>query len=204
MSKRHNAKLKCNRRLGVNLWGREKSPFNTRPQRPGQHGKGMHKNTEYGTQLLAKQKLKMYYGDITEKMFKKYFEKATKQKGDASQNAIGLLERRLDSVVYRLKFVPTIFAARQFVNHGHVRVNGKKVNIASYLVEEGDVIAVGESSKNIPMVLEASSSAERQVPDYMKVDYKKLEGQFIRVPKLEEIPYPVKMEPQVIVAYYSR
>ena len=204
MTKRIGAKYKINRRLKCNLWGRAKSPFNTRPTRPGQHGQMPHKPTDYGLQLLAKQKLKGYYGSISEKQFRGYYEEADRRKGDTSENLIGLLERRLDAVVYRMKFVPTVFAARQFVNHGHVLVNGKRVNIASYLVKPGDEIEVKQKSKEMLMVVTAIESGERDFPAQVEVDKKSLKGKYLFVPKLEEVPYPVKMEPNVIVELYSR
>jgi small subunit ribosomal protein S4 len=205
MSKRIAAKYKINRRLGVNLWGRPKSPLNRRDYGPGQHGqrrKG--KTSDFGTQLMAKQKLKGYYGNIGEKQFRRYFAEANRRKGDTGQNLVGILESRLDAVVYRTKFVPTVFAARQFVNHGHVTVNGKKVNIPSYLVKEGDVIEVKEKSRQIPMVMEAVESVEREVPDYVNCDPKAMKATFVRVPELADIPYPVQMEPNLIIEFYSR
>jgi len=205
MSKRLRSKYKINRRLGVNLWGRPKSPVNTREYAPGQHGRTRRtKPTDYGTQLMAKQKLKGYYGNITEKQFRKYYAEAVRRKGDTSQNLIGLLECRLDAIVYRMKFVPTVFASRQFVNHGHVRVNGKKVNIPSYIVKEGDVIEIAEASRNIPMVIEALSSSEREIAEYMDVDTSIGKGTFVRIPKLEDVPYPVQMEPNLVIEFYSR
>ena len=205
MSKRLRSKYKINRRLGVNLWGRPKSPVNTREYAPGQHGRTRRtKPTDYGIQLMAKQKLKGYYGNISEKQFRKYYAEAVRRKGDTSENLIGLLECRLDAIVYRMKFVPTVFASRQFVNHGHVRVNGKKVNIPSYMVKEGDVIEMAEASRNIPMVIEALSSSEREIPEYMDVDLSKGKGSFVRIPKLEDVPYPVQMEPNLVIEYYSR
>lgn len=205
MTKRLRSKYKINRRLGVNLWGRPKSPVNTREYAPGQHGRTRRtKPTDYGTQLMAKQKLKGYYGNITEKQFRKYYAEAVRRKGDTSENLIGLLECRLDAIVYRMKFVPTVFASRQFVNHGHVRVNGKKVNIPSYMVKEGDVIEIAEASRNIPMVIEALSSSEREIAEYMDVDTSKGKGTFVRIPKLEDVPYPVQMEPNLVIEFYSR
>ena len=205
MTKRIRSKYKINRRLGVNLWGRPKSPVNNREYAPGQHGRTRRtKPTDYGTQLMAKQKLKGYYGNISEKQFRKYYAEAVRRKGDTSENLIGLLECRLDAVVYRMKFVPTVFASRQFVNHGHIRVNGQKVNIASYMVKEGDVIEIAESSRNIPMVIEALASSERETPEYMDVDLSKGKGTFVRTPKLEDVPYPVQMEPNLVIEFYSR
>jgi len=205
MSKRIASKYKINRRLGVNLWGRPKSPVNRREYGPGQHGqRRKQKPTDFGIQLMAKQKLKGYYGNISEKQFRKYYAEAVRRKGDTSENLIGILERRLDAVVYRMKFVPTVFAARQFVNHGHVTVNGKKVNIPSYMVKEGDVIEVREKSRTIPMVLEAIQSSERDFPDYMDVDPNKLTGTFVRQPLLSDVPYPVQMEPNLVIEFYSR
>ena len=205
MSKRIRSKYKINRRLGVNLWGRPKSPVNTRDYGPGQHGRGRRsKPTDFGTQLMTKQKLKGYYGNISEKQFRKYYAEAVRRKGDTTENLIGILERRLDAVVYRMKFVPTVFASRQFVNHGHVTVNGKKVNIPSYMVKEGDVIEIREKSRNIPMVIEALASAEREVPEYMDVDLSKGKGTFVRVPAFEDVPYPVQMEPNLVIEFYSR
>jgi small subunit ribosomal protein S4 len=205
MSKRKRSKYKIDRRLGVNLWGRPKSPTNTRDYRPGQHGqRHSRKPSDFGLQLMAKQKLKGYYGNITERQFRKYYRQASRKRGDTSEFLVGLLERRLDAVVYRMKFVPTVFAARQFVNHGHVTVNGKRVNIPSYLVKEGDVIEVKEKSRQMPLVLLAIESQERDVPDYMEVNLKKMQGIFKKVPKLADVPYPVQMEPNLVVEYYSR
>ncbi|MBC8789987.1 MAG: 30S ribosomal protein S4 [Tagaea sp. CACIAM 22H2] len=205
MSKRHESKYKINRRLGENLWGRAKSPVNKREYGPGQHGQRRKKPTDYGIQLLAKQKLKFYYGNITERQFRKTYEEATRKKGDNSENLIGLLERRLDAVVYRLKFAPTVFAARQLVSHCHVLVNGKKANIASMQIKEGDVIELKAKMRENVQVLEAVSSQERQVPDYLEVvDQKAFKGKFVRVPKLADVPYPVKMEPNLVIEFYSR
>ena len=205
MTKRIQAKYKINRRLGVNLWGRPKSPVNTRDYGPGQHGQRRgRKPSDFGLQLMAKQKLKGYYGNITEKQFRRYYREAAKRKGDTSENLIGLLERRLDAVIYRMKFVPTVFSARQFVNHGHVMVNGKRVNIPSYLVKEGDVVEVREKSRQLPLVLLAIESAEREVPDYMNVNHQKMQGTFMQTPKLSDVPYPVTMEPNLVVEFYSR
>ncbi len=203
--KRISAKHKIDRRIGGNLWGRAKSPFNTRQVPPGMHGANRRgKLSDYGMQLMAKQKLKAYYGNIGEKQFRNYFKEAGRLKGDTGQNLIGLLERRLDAVVYRAKFVPTVFAARQFVNHKHVTVNGKVVNIPSYLVKEGDVIEVREKSRNIPMVIEAQGLAERDYVEYVDVDPKAMKATFIRIPLLEDVPYAVQMEPNLIVEFYSR
>ncbi len=204
MSKRHASKYKIDRRLGVNLWGRPKSPFNKRESRPGQHGQRRRKLTDYGTQLAAKQKLKGYYGNISEKQFRKYYDEARHRTGDTGEHMVGLLERRLDAVVYRARFVPTVFAARQFINHGHVKVNGKRVNIASYRLRDGDVVEVKEKSREMPLVLEAIQSQERDVPEYVSVDYKKMQATFVRTPKLADIPYPTQMEPNLVVEFYSR
>ncbi|PHQ71666.1 MAG: 30S ribosomal protein S4 [Sneathiella sp.] len=205
MSKRIQAKYKIDRRMGENLWGRPKSPVNRREYGPGQHGQGRRgKISDFGIHLRAKQKLKGYYGNITEKSFRRLYAEAVRLKGDTSENLIGLLERRLDAVVYRMKFVPTVFAARQFVNHGHVTVNGKKVNIASYQVKVGDVLEVRQKSKQMGLVLEAIDSPEREVPEYLDVDQKALKGTFTNIPTLSDVPYPVVMEPNLIVEFYSR
>jgi small subunit ribosomal protein S4 len=204
MSKRHSAKYKLDRALGENLWGRPKSPVNKRSYGPGQHGqRRKSKVSDFGLQLRAKQKLKGYYGNITEKQFSSLFEEADRRKGNTSENLIGLLESRLDALVYRSKFVPTVFAARQFVNHGHVLVNGKRVNIPSYRVKVGDVVSVRERSRNMALVLEALQSQERDVPEYLELDAKAMSVRFVRQPELAEVPYPVKMEPNLIVEYYS-
>jgi small subunit ribosomal protein S4 len=205
MSKRHSAKYKIDRRLGENIWGRPKSPVNRREYGPGQHGqrrKG--KVSDFGTQLRAKQKLKGYYGSISEKQFRATYTEAVRLKGDTGENLIGLLERRLDAVVYRAKFVPTVFAARQFVNHGHVTVNGQKVDIPSYKVKVGDVVAVKEASRQMILVLEAAQSSERDLPDYMEVDHGKMAAKLTRIPGLTEVPYPTQMEPSLVVEFYSR
>lgn len=204
MSKRIAAKYKINRRLGVNLWGRAKSPVNRREYGPGQHGQHKGKPTDYGIQLMAKQKLKGYYGNVSEKQLRKYYAEAIRRTGDTSEHLVGLLETRLDAVVYRMKFVPTVFASRQFISHGHIMVNGKRVNIPSYLVKEGDVVEIREKSRQLACVIEAAASTERDIPEYMEVDAKACKGTFLRVPKLADIPYPVQMEPQLVVEFYSR
>ena len=204
MTKRAESKYKINRRLGVNLWGRPKSPLNKREYGPGQHGQRRKKPSDFGIQLMAKQKLKGYYGNIGEKRFQKYYEEAVRRKGDTSENLIELLERRLDAVIYRLKFAITPFAASQFVSHGHLLVNGKRVNIPSYMVQDGDVIEVREKSKQIAVVLDATQSAERDVPEYLEVDHRAMKGRFLRAPKLTDVPYPVQMEPNLVVEFYSR
>ncbi|MBB1247998.1 MULTISPECIES: 30S ribosomal protein S4 [unclassified Rhizobium] len=205
MSKRASSKYKIDRRMGENIWGRPKSPVNRREYGPGQHGqrrKG--KLSDFGVQLKAKQKLKGYYGDISEKQFRAIYDEAARRKGDTPENLIGLLESRLDAIVYRAKFVPTIFAARQFVNHGHVTVNGVRVNIGSYRCKAGDVIEVRERSKQLAIVLEAVSLAERDVPDYIEADHSKMKATFGRVPGLADVPYPVIMEPHLVIEFYSR
>ncbi len=204
MTKRVQSKYKINRRLGVNLWGRPKSPINTRDYGPGQHGQRRKKPSDYGLQLMAKQKLKGYYGNISEKQFRKYYTEAVRRRGDTSENLIGILERRLDSVIYRMKFVPTVFSARQFINHGHIKVNGVRVNSPSYMVKEGDVIEVREKSRQLPLVLLASESSERELPDYVEVNHQRMTGTFTRQPKLEDVPYPVQMEPNLVIEFYSR
>ncbi|MDP2063394.1 MAG: 30S ribosomal protein S4 [Phaeovulum sp.] len=205
MTKRTSAKHKIDRRMGENIWGRAKSPLNRREYGPGQHGqRRKNKLSDFGTQLRAKQKLKGYYGDLTEKQFRKIFTEAERVKGDTGANLVGLLERRLDAVVYRAKFVATIFAARQFVNHGHVQVNGKRVNIASYRVNEGDVISLRERSRQLAIVLEAVQLIERDVPDYMEVDHSKMTATFVRQPGLGDVPYPVMMEPNLVVEFYAK
>ena len=206
MSKRHAVKYKISRRIGENLWGRAKDPINRRSYGPGQHGNANAKRklSDYGQQLRAKQKLKAYYGNITEKQFSRLYAEAIRLKGDTSENLIGLLEARLDAVIYRMCVVPTVFAARQFINHGHVLVNGKRVNIPSYHVQEGDVVELRERSKQLAIVLEAVQSPERDVPDYIDMDDKALKATFVRTPKLSDVPYPVKMEPNLVVEFYSR
>lgn len=204
MTKRVTAKHKIDRRLGVNLWGRAKSPFNTRNYGPGQHGQQKSKPTDYGVQLRAKQKLKGYYGNISERQFRRFYQEAVRRRGDTSENLVELLERRLDAVVYRMKFVATPFAARQIVNHGHIAVNGKRVNIPSYLVKDGDEISVLASMRENVNVLAAMESNERDVPEYIDLDTKALKGKFVRGPKLADIPYPVQMEPHLVIEFYSR
>jgi small subunit ribosomal protein S4 len=204
MSKRHSAKYKLDRRMGENIWGRPKSPINQRSYGPGQHGqRRKSKVSDFGLQLRAKQKLKGYYGNLTEKQFSRTYEEAARRKGNSSENLIALLESRLDAVVYRAKFTPTVFSARQFVNHGHVQVNGQRVNIASYRVKPGDVVQVRERSRNMALVLEALQLSERDTPDYLEVDAKAMSAKFIRLPDLAEVPYPVKMEPNLVVEFYA-
>ncbi|MCL2385738.1 MAG: 30S ribosomal protein S4 [Alphaproteobacteria bacterium] len=205
MTKRAEAKYKIDRRMGQNIWGRPKSPVNRREYGPGQHGqrrKG--KLSDFGTQLKAKQKLKGYYGNISEKQFRKYYAEAIRMKGDSGDNLIGLLERRLDAIVYRAKFAPTVFAARQFVSHGHIKVNGRRVNIASYQVKLGDVVEVREKSRQLIPVLEAQQLAERDVPEFYEADPAKLTAKLTRVPLPSEVPYPVMMEPNLVIEFYSR
>ncbi|HWA00110.1 MAG TPA: 30S ribosomal protein S4 [Caulobacterales bacterium] len=204
MTKRVQAKYKSNRRFGQNLWGRPKSPVNKRQYGPGQHGqrrKG--KTSDFGLQLVAKQKLRLYYGNITEKQFRRIYQEAARRKGNTAEHLIGLLETRLDAVVYRAKFVPTVFAARQFVNHGHVKVNGRRVTVPSYQCKVGDVIEVREKARSMAIVLEALQSQERDQPDYIEVDTKAMTARLGRVPALSDVPYPVQMEPNLVVEYYA-
>jgi small subunit ribosomal protein S4 len=205
MTKRINSKHKIDRRLKINLWGRPKSPFNTRAYGPGQHGQSRQgKPSDYGIQLQAKQKLKGYYGNINERQFRNIYKKATMQKGDTGENLIGLLERRLDAVVYRARFSTTIFSARQLINHGHVKVNGKKVNIGSYVVSEEDTIEIRDKSKQLAFIDIALANKERETPEYILMDEKNKKVTFVRTPKFEEVPYPVIMEPNLVIEYYSR
>ncbi|MEM6649294.1 MAG: 30S ribosomal protein S4 [Pseudomonadota bacterium] len=204
MTKRHTAKYKIDRRVGENIWGRPKSPLNRRDYKPGMHGqRRAGKLSDFGLQLMAKQKLKGYYGNITEKQFRRVYEEAAKRKGNTAENMIGLLESRLDAVVYRAKFVPTVFAARQFVNHGHVMVNGVRTNIPSYRLRPGDVVEVRDRSKNMALVLEALQLAERDIPDYVDVDPKKMTAELVRVPEFSDVPYAANMEPNLVVEYYA-
>ena len=205
MTKRLNAKHKVDRRLKVNLWGRPKSPFNTRNYRPGQHGQSRKsKPTDYGMQLNAKQKLKSYYGNINERQFRNIYRKAIKKRGDTTENLVALLETRLDTVIYRAKFAPTVFSARQLINHGHFKVNKKKVNVSSYLVKEEDLIEVKDKSKSLIIIEGCLNSKERDVPEYIQSDSKNKTAKLVRVPKFADIPYPVQMEPKLVIEYYSR
>ena len=191
--------------MGENIWGRPKSPVNRREYGPGQHGqRRKQKLSDFGIQLRAKQKLKGYYGDLTEKQFRRIYSEAERVKGDTSENLIGLLERRLDAVVYRSKFVPTVFASRQFVNHGHVMVNGRRVNIPSYQLKEGDVVQLREKSRQLALVIDAAGSPERDVPEYINVDHSKMTAELVRTPSLSDVPYPVMMEPNLVVEFYAK
>jgi small subunit ribosomal protein S4 len=202
--KRTSSKHKIDRRLGVNLWGRPKSPLNDREYAPGQHGQRRKKPTDYGIQLMAKQKLKGYYGNIGEKQFKKYYTEAVRKKGDTGANLIGILECRLDAVLYRMKLAPTVFSCRQLINHCHVLVNGVRCNIPSRMVNVGDTVSLKEKAKGIPAVIEASTLPERDVPDYVEVDQAKFSGSLIRIPMPDEVPYPVQMETNLVIEFYSR
>ncbi|MDR1032097.1 MAG: 30S ribosomal protein S4 [Holosporales bacterium] len=204
MTKRIQAKHKIDRRLGLNLWGRAKSPVNDREYGPGQHGMNRKKPTDYAVQLKAKQKVKGYYGNIGERQFRSLYQEATRKHGDTSENLIELLERRLDAVIYRMKLAPTVFSARQIVNHGHVKVNGKRVNIPSYRVKDSDTIELVEKMRNNVVVLEAVRSGESSVPQYVEIDHGSMKGKFIHAPKLVDVPYPVMMEPNLVVEFYSR
>ena len=205
MTKRLNSKHKVDRRLRVNLWGRPKSPFNTRAYPPGQHGQSKSsKPSDYGVQLQAKQKLKSYYGNINERQFRNFYRKAIKKKGDTAENLIGLLEKRLDTIVYRAKFALTVFSSRQLINHGHIKVNGKKVNIPGYQLKEEDTIELKDKSKDLVVIAGALVSKEREVPDYIQMDEKNKIAKLIRVPKFSEVPYPSIMEPNLVIEYYSR
>jgi len=205
MTKRIQAKYKIDRRMGENIWGRPKSPINLRAYGPGQHGQGRKgKLSDFGLQMRAKQKLKGYYGNITEKQFKKIFKEAERIKGDTSENLIGLLERRLDAIVYRAKFVPTVFSARQFINHGHVKVNGRRVNIPSYRIKTTDIIEIKDKSRGLEIVLRGTESSEMDIPEYIEVDSKKMTAKITKIPNLGEVPYPVNMEPNLVVEFYSR
>ena len=205
MTKRLASKHKVDRRLKANLWGRPKSPYNSRNYKPGQHGKTTRsKISDYGIQLQAKQKLKFYYGNMNERQFRNVYRKAIKKKGNTTENLIGFLERRLDMVIYRAKFATTVFSARQLINHGHIKVNSKKVNISSYLVKENDVIEVRDKSKGITMIASSLVNKERDVPDYIQMDEKNIKAKLIRIPKFSEVPYPTIMEPNLVIEYYSR
>ena len=205
MTKRLNSKHKVDRRLKVNLWGRPKSPFNTRAYGPGQHGQSKQgKPSDYGIQLQAKQKLKAYYGNINERQFRNIYRKALSKKGDTSENLIALLESRLDTVVYRAKLAPTVFAARQLINHGHIKVNKKRVNVSSYLLRDTDQIEVNEKSKKLNIIDGSIQSKEREIPQYIQLDGKSKSVKLVRVPKFSEVPYPVIMEPNLVIEYYSR
>ena len=205
MTKRHEAKYKIDRRMGQNVWGRPKSPVNKREYGPGQHGqRRKSKLSDYGVQLKAKQKLRGYYGNISERQFRGIYQEARRLKGDTGAHMVGLLERRLDAVVYRAKFVPTVFAARQLINHGHIKVNGRRVNIPSYRLKAGDLFEVKDKSKQLALVLEAAQLAERDVPEYISADHSKMTATFVRTPALTDVPYPVQMEPHLVVEFYSR
>jgi len=204
MSKRSEPHYKIDRRLGCNLWGRPKSPFNKREYAPGQHGQRRGKLSDFGIQLHAKQKLKGYYGNMSERQFRSYYQSAVRLRGDTGEKLVGLLERRLDAIVYRLNFAPTIFSARQLINHGHITVNNKRVNIRSYLCSVGDKIAIKQSSQSHPLVMESIQGQYRDIPEYIQADIKKMEGSLTRIPILEDIPYPIQMEPNLVVEYYSR
>jgi small subunit ribosomal protein S4 len=204
MSKRENSKYKIDRRLGVNLWGRPRSPIVKRESRPGQHGLRRTKPSDFGIQLMAKQRLKGYYGNVGERQFRRYYQEAMRRKGDTGENMIQLLERRLDAVVYRMKFAPTVFASRQLINHCHVTVNGKGLNIASYMVKDGDVIELRPKAKQLAVVLASVQLSERDVPDYVTVDHKEMKGTFVRAPSFADVPYPVQMEPNLVIEFYSR
>ena len=205
MTKRATSKFKIDRRMGESIWGRPKSPVNKRSYGPGQHGQRRAKKlSDYGTQLQAKQKLKGYYGNITERQFRRYYQEASRRPGDTGENMIGLLEKRLDALVYRAKFAPTPFAARQLVSHGHVKVNGKRVTIASYLIRESDTVELTAKARDMALVLEAAKSPERDTPDYLEVDHGKMTAKFLRTPKLSDVPYAAQMQPHLIVEFYSR
>jgi len=205
MTKRIKSKHKVDRRLGANIWGRPKSPFNSRAYGPGQHGqRSSAKPSDYKIQLQAKQKLKNYYGNLNERQFRNVFKEANRVRGNTGENLVGILESRLDAVVYRAKFAQTVFEARQIINHGHIKVNGKKVNISSYIVKENDEVEVKESSKQMAKILSAVANKEREVPEYIVADHKQMTAKFSRVPKMDEIPYPAIMEPNLVVEYYSR
>ena len=205
MTKRHESKHKVDRRLRVNLWGRPKSPFNSRNYPPGQHGKSRRgKPSDYGTQLEAKQKMKFYYGNMNERQFRNIYRKAIQKKGNTTENLVSFLESRLDTVIYRAKFAPTVFSARQLINHGHIKVNGKKVNIPSYKVKADDSVEVKDKSKDIANIIGALASKEREVPEYIQLDEKNKKAKLVRIPKFSEVPYPTIMEPNLVIEYYSR
>jgi small subunit ribosomal protein S4 len=205
MTKRLKSKHKVDRRLKANIWGRPRSPFNSRAYPPGQHGQGRKgKPTDYGIQLQAKQKLKAYYGNINERQFRNIYRKALSNRGDTTENLIALLESRLDTVIYRAKFAITVFSARQMINHGHITVNKKRVNIASYVVKDSDLIEIREKSKKLAFIDGALQSKEREVPEYIQLDDKNKTAKLVRVPKFSEVPFPVIMEPSLVIEYYSR
>ncbi len=204
MSKRAEPRNKIDRRLGCNLWGDPKSPYNRREYAPGEHGQRRKKLSDYGIQLFAKQKLKGYYGNISEKQFRSYYKKALKKKGDTGENLVGLLESRLDAVVYRMNIAPTVFASRQIISHGHIKVNDKQVTISSYIVSVKDVISIRKKSLQHPLIVNSLDKAMNEIPSYIEFDSQKMTGKFTRIPVLSDVPFPVQMEPNLVVEYYSR
>ncbi|XVN41153.1 MAG: 30S ribosomal protein S4 [Rickettsia endosymbiont of Argas persicus] len=205
MTKIVRSKYKASRRLGVSLWGDSKDAFNTRNYRPGQHGQNtMVKTSDYGLHLKAKQRIKCHYGRITEKQFRNLFGSAQKMKGNTGENFIGLLESRLDTIVYRMNIAQTIFAARQLVSHGHIKVNGHKADIASMRLKEGDVVEIKESSRQMTVIQESVSKQGQTTPDYVSFDVDSLSGKYLRVPTISDVRYPFKAEVHLVVELYSR
>lgn len=190
------------RRVGQPLCGSPKCPALKRPYPPGQHGKdGRRRVSEYGKQILEKQKLKFIYG-VQERQLRRYLEMARKARGRTGERLLQLLESRLDNIVYRLGFAASLPAARQLVSHGHIEVNGKKVDIPSYIVEVGDVVAVREKSRNLDPVVQSIESRAGNVPDYLSLDAEARRGVLLRVPSKEEIPVPV--DDNLIIEFYAR
>lgn len=204
MTKVVKAKYKASRRLGTSIWGDDKDPFHTKNYRPGQHGPtGRVKTSDYGVHLQAKQTVKAHYGRITEKQFRNIFALANKMKGNTAENFAGLLEKRLDMVIYRMNLAPTIFAARQLVSHDNVKLNGKKVNIPGQRLKEGDKVELKDSAKQITVYMESAQKQKRTVPEYLSVDPGAMSGVFIRTPMILDIPYPFEANFGKIIEYYS-
>ncbi|MDD2840283.1 MAG: 30S ribosomal protein S4 [Rickettsiales bacterium] len=203
MTKRINAKKKISRSLGVNLWGRANDTFVKRNYRPGQHGTAPKRDTNHSIHLRAKQKVRKYY-DIKESQFRTIFDNAKRLKGNTEEIFAGLLESRLASIVYRANFAPTVYAARQLVNHKHILVNGKPINIASYQVKVGDVISLSEGAKKITLINEALEHMERDIPTYLELNANEKTVKFLNKPAFSDIPYPFDAEFNMIVEFYSR
>ncbi|WP_457592860.1 30S ribosomal protein S4 [Hydrogenimonas sp.] len=199
---------KIERRLGVSLGLKGerrlagKSAIDKRPYAPGQHGQRRTKISQYGLQLKEKQKAKYMYG-VAEKQFRRLFKDANRMEGNTGENLIALLERRLDNVVYRMGFATTRAFARQLVTHGHILVDGKRVNIPSYRVKAGQKIEVREKSKNNPQIQRAMELTKQTgIAPWVDVDETKLFGIFTRIPEREEVVIPV--EERLIVELYSK
>jgi small subunit ribosomal protein S4 len=191
------------RRFGVNIFGRARNPLLHKPNPAGMHGAKKKKKSDFGTQLEEQQKLKALYGMLTGKQLVRYFKEAENSPMNTPQAFIERLECRLDNVVYRMKFASTIFGAQQLVAHGHVLVNGKKVDRRSFFVRPGMKISIKTKSQTMPLVKDSIVAGGRDVPEYLSVDTEKFSGELVSSPHIDQVPFPLPVNVPLICEFLA-